>query len=204
MATQVPSFQDICEQRYSAKSFDGNAISDEHAQMIADMIRLAPTSFNLQPWRVQVVTDKETKEKLQGASWGQPQVGNSSHLYVFCANQDVLALADRLEERMLAVGEPKEKVEGFLGMLRGFLGNMSKEQVVAWTQRQVYIALSHGLNAAQSLGIGSCPIEGFSPEQYKEILQIPDHLVPTVVMVVGNANDSTHAKLRFEHDEMFF
>jgi len=47
------------------------------------------TSYGLQPFRVLVITDKETKEKLRAAAFNQPQLTTASHIFVFAAKQDV-------------------------------------------------------------------------------------------------------------------
>lgn len=197
-------FQEIVRTRYAAKSFDDRPISDVAIAELMDLIRLAPTSANIQPWRVKVVSDPETKAALLEAAWNQPQITSCSHLFVFCANTDLTALLDRLEERMLAAGTPKESVDAYIGAVRGFLDGMEEAARLGWAQRQTFIALGNGLNGAKALGFDACPMEGFAPDAFTKVLGLPDTLVPTVLMPIGYANDEPHPKLRFEIDEMFF
>lgn len=199
------NFKDIVETRYAVKSFDGKMIPEDKILQLKDMMRFAPTSFNLQPWQARVVTEAELKEKLRPASWNQPQITTCSHLFVFCANTELEALTDRLEERLIREGAmPEEKVKGFTQLIRQFVARFDSVQRLAWAQRQTYIALANGMNGARALGFDSCPIEGFDPQAYKQILSLPESLVPTVVMAVGYASDTPRPKLRFHHDEMFF
>ena len=93
---------------------------------------------------------------------------------------------------------------GFIGMIRDFIQGLDAPARLTWAQRQTYIALANGLNGTKSLGFDSCPMEGFEPEAFAEILQLSDHLVPTVLMAIGNASDTTRPKLRFRPEEMFF
>jgi nitroreductase len=48
------------------------------------MIRFAPSALNLQPWKINVVTDQKVKEELNPAAFNQEQVTICSHLFVFC------------------------------------------------------------------------------------------------------------------------
>ncbi len=59
------------------------------------MIRFAPSALNLQPWKVKVVTDEDTKKKLSAASMEQAQINSCSHLLVFCADTDLSGKAER-------------------------------------------------------------------------------------------------------------
>jgi len=198
------NFKEIVASRYAVKSFNGESIPEDKIGELKEMMLLAPTSFNLQPWKVQIVKDTVLKEKLKPVSWNQPQITTSSHVFVICANTDLDALAKRLEKRMLEEGGNPEKSKMFMGMIWGFLHKLDEPSKLIWAQRQAYIALSHGMNGAKALGFDSCPIEGFDPDAYSEILALPENLVPTVVMPVGYASDSPRPKLRFYTEEMFF
>ena len=60
------------------------------------------------------------------------------------------------------------------------------------------------MNGAKALGFDSCPIEGFDAKAYSEILNLPQSLIPIVIMAVGYANDIPRSKIRFHSEEMFF
>ncbi len=197
------NFKEIVNSRYATKSFDSEVVPGEKIDELIELIRHAATSFNLQPWVVRIVRDGETKAKLQPASWNQPQITTCSDLFVFCANTDLESLADRLDAQMRESGVPEESIEGFMGMVRPFVGGLHGNARLSWAQRQTYIALANGINGAKSLGLDSCPMEGFDPGQYAEFLGLPDHLVPTVLMPVGYANDSARGKLRFSREHLF-
>src|SRR3989338_1034177 len=92
-------FIEIIRNRYATKKFDGRQVPEDRVAKLKEMIRLAPSSFNIQPWKIKVITDKETKEKLLPVSYNQPQVTTCSHLLVFCANTDIEGLIDRLQEQ---------------------------------------------------------------------------------------------------------
>ena len=197
-------FEQIVKTRYATKKFDGRKIDEAKMKKLRDMIRLAASSYNFQPWKIRVVTDPAVKEKLQAASWNQPQITTCSHLLVFCADTDLKTRIGRLTEQMMADGVPAENVEAFGKMLRSFEEKTQGEHRLAWAQRQVYLALGNALNGAKALGFDSCPMEGFDPKEYARILDLPTHLVPTSVCPVGYAADTPRPKRRLEEKDVFF
>ena len=58
-------FKDIVMQRYATKQFDGRIVEEQKLFALLDLIRFSPSAFNLQPWKVKVVT--ATKIKAQAA-----------------------------------------------------------------------------------------------------------------------------------------
>ncbi|MCA9477689.1 MAG: NAD(P)H-dependent oxidoreductase [Nanoarchaeota archaeon] len=197
-------FSEIVKKRYATKKFTGEMIPQDKIDELLDLVRLAPSSFGLQQFKVKVVTDKEMKEKLQAASWNQPQITTCSHLLVFCAYTDVPKRIKQFGELMTAAGVPAENVQGFTDMTSGFVSNLSKEALLAWTSRQAYIALDHAMLGATALGFDSCPMEGFDAAAYSKILELPENTVPVVICPVGIAADEPRPKLRVSKDDLFF
>lgn len=190
--------------RYATKKFDGKKIPEGKLHELLEIIRYSASSFGLQPWKIKVVSDQKLKDELMAASWGQPQVGTASHVLVFCADTDISPLIGRLENLLIANGASKESLKGYVDIMRNFEKGMPADAKLAWAQKQAYIALGNALNGAKSLGFDSCPMEGFEPAKYSEILGLPKNLVPTLVCPVGYAADKPHQKARFPAKDVFF
>jgi len=196
-------FEKIVQERYATKSFDGRKISESKVNKLLDLIRYAASSFNIQPWKILVITDQKIKEKLSPVSWNQAQITTCSHLLVFCADRNVAANIDKLEKLMIENGAEAEKIKPYVDVMRNFEKNLNEEQKLAWAQRQTYLALGNALNGAKSLGFDSCPMEGFDPKAYAKILNLPSNLVPTALCPIGYASDKPKPKLRFPAEEVF-
>ena len=192
-------FEKIVNERYATKLFDGRKIPESKVSKLLDMIRYAPSSFNIQPWVVKVITDQKLKERLTPASMNQKQIESCSHLLVFCANKDIAGNIDRLEKLMKKAGADTR----YIDIMRGFDKSLSDEQKLAWAQMQTYLALGNALNGAKALGFDSCPMEGFDPVAYAKILNLPANLVPTALCPIGYAADKQKEKLRFPKEEVF-
>ena len=197
-------FSEIVQKRYATKQFTGEQIPEDKIDALLEIIRMSASSFGLQPWKVKVIFDKETKDMLLAHSYNQPQVTSCSHLLVFCANTNVTAQIDKYEQLLKDAGTPEEKVTGYIGIMRGAEKGMTDEQKLTWAQKQVYIAIGNAINGAKSLGFDSCPMEGFDSGKYNEILNLPDNLKATVIVPVGIAADKPNPKIRFSKEELFF
>ena len=195
-------FKDIVEKRYATKKFNKKKVPENLVKELLEMIRLSASSFNLQPWKIKVVTDQEVKKKLTPVSWNQPQIESCSHLLVLCA--DVEVKIDKLEQLMLNNGAKKEDIASYMKMIRDFVKRLNEKEKLEWAKRQVYIMLGNAINGAKSLGFDSCPMEGFDAVQYSKILGLPKNIVPTALCAIGYADDTPKPKLRFPKEEVFF
>lgn len=190
-------------ERYATKLFDKRKLPESKVDTLLEIIRYAPSSFNIQPWVVQIVTDQATKERLSGASWNQPQITSCSHLLIFCANTDILANIEDLEKLMIGNGAKPSEIKQPIDMMKNFEKGLDRNQKLAWAQRQTYLALGNALNGAKFLGFDSCPMEGFDPKEYSNILNLPDNIVPTALCPIGYAKDKPNPKLRFPKEKVF-
>jgi nitroreductase len=165
--------------RYATKKFDpSRRIAPEHWSALEQAALLAPSSYGLQPWKFVVVTDPALRQKLRAVSWNQPQITDASHLIVFARRAEMTpADVQRWIDRVADVRKaPPAALAGFRDMMLGTIanpGSVPGGSFDTWTSRQVYIALGFFLSAAAMLGIDTCPMEGFDPDQYDHLLGLP-------------------------------
>jgi nitroreductase len=197
-------FRDIVMRRYATKKFDGRTVPEAKMKELSELIRFAPSALNVQPWKIKVVTDPKMKERLRPASYDQEQITTCSHLLVFCANTDFRGLLERLERLMTEAKVPGGDVKMVMEMAREYFLARTPEAQLAMAQHHVFLALGNALNGAKSLGLDSCPMGGFDPQEYARILGLPPNLVPTMLCPVGYAADRPEPKVRFPAEEIFF
>ena len=197
-------FKQIIMSRYAAKKFNGRTVEDKKIDELLEIIRMAPSSFNIQPWKIKIITDQKLKEKLRKVSWNQEQVTGCSHLLVFCADKDIMGKINKLESQLKQAGMPQESLRAYVDMMRGAFKEMDESKRLSWAQRQTYLPLENALLGAKALGFDSCPMEGFDAVQYSKILGLPKNLVPTALCAIGYADDTPKPKLRFAKEEVFF
>jgi nitroreductase len=161
------------EWRYATKAFDARKLPDATWAALEESLRLAPSSYGLQPWKFIVVNDPALRAKLRPVSWNQSQVTDASHLVVFARRTEVTEtdVNEFFNQMVSERGADATKLEPYRQMM---LGGVVKGKDAAaqkdWAARQVYIALGQLMGAAAAMAIDTCPLEGIDPDAYTEIL----------------------------------
>lgn len=175
--------------RYATKKFDPDKkVSVADIKLLKEAIRLSASSYGLQLYKVLVVSDCELRERLQPASQGQNQVTEASHLFVFCHYTD--ARHEDIDAYLRLTAQIRkldiDDLSGYGNHMKMKIAEKSPAEKTAWLQRQPYIALGNLLAACAELNIDACPMEGFDPERYNEILGLREQgLSAVVVTAVG-------------------
>lgn len=204
MSSAVVSTEQLLQQlhwRYATKKFDATKkIADDLWQTLVESLVLAPSSFGLQPWKFFVVTNPETRQQLVEHTWGQTQVVDASHLVVLAFKQNLsTADVDRYMKNISDVRQvPVENLQGFAKVINGFLDKPPYPlDIDEWSKRQVYIALGQFMTSAALLGIDTCPIEGFNPAKYDEVLGLTELGYASVVLCPAGyrADDDKNAAM---------
>lgn len=196
--------------RYATKKFDPTQkIAPELWAKLEQAIILSPSSYGLQPWKFIVVTDPAVRQRLHPVSYNQPQILDASHLVVFAAkNPPTPADVERHVRRTAQVrGQTPESLDGLRKAMLGSLSRMTEQAAHAWAARQAYIALGVFLSASAMMGVDACPMEGFQPEKYDEILGLKEKGLASVVIATAGYRlpDDPAGKLaksRFDVDDV--
>jgi nitroreductase len=166
--------------RHACKEFDpARKIPDEDFAFLLEIVRLSPSSFGLEPWRLVVLQSPVLREKLLRDTWGaQKTLPTASHFVLFFARNKDQMMPDSAyihhimrDVQKLPDDVAKARREKYLNFLTNDFQLLQRDGAVeAWTDRQVYIALGNMLTAAALLGIDSCPVEGFAAEKLAGVL----------------------------------
>jgi nitroreductase len=197
--------------RYATKKFNSEKkISNSDLEILKEAIQLSSSSYGLQPYKVLIIENKEIRKQLQPASWGQSQITDASHLFVFASETNVDAeYITRYADNMAKTRNiPFDSVKGYADFMIGNISTLTPEKQLIWAQKQAYLALGNLLNAAAELKIDVTPMEGFLPEQYNEILGLTEKgLHATLVATIGYRHDEDdtqhYAKVRKPITELF-
>lgn len=191
--------------RYAVKKFDKTKkVSELDLQKIKDAIRMAPTSFGLQPFKVYILENPEIREKVKAESFGQAQVTDASHLFVFVARSDfktrIMEYCDLIEKKSESVFDRVKEEATMLG----FTTMKTDEGRKRYASEQAYVALGFGLAACTELQIDSCPMGGFHPGKVAEVLGLSDNEEVVAYMAVGyRLEDCKYPKARFDDGDIF-
>lgn len=175
--------------RYAVKKFDENKfLTQEQVNTLKEAFNLTPTSYGLQPIKLIVISNKEIQEQLVPHSWNQQQVAQASHLLVISIPKEITTTdVDNYFKLVKEIrNTPDSILNPFKEMLSNSIASKTKEELHEWMKNQAYIALGNLMTVAAYEKIDSCPMEGFIPEKYDEILGLDKHnLTSILVLPVG-------------------
>lgn len=169
--------------RRAVKHYDNKAtMPAQDFEKLMDSVLLSPTSYNIQNWRFVRISDKHKRLRLKQAAWGQQQVEDASEVLILCA--DSQAWSDR-PERYWANTESSVQ-EMILPMIESFYTGKKQTQRDE-TMRSCGMAAQTLMLSAKALGYDSCPMIGFDNEQVANIINLPEHHVICMMIVIGKA-----------------
>jgi nitroreductase len=172
--------------RYATKKFDDSkSLTGNQINTLKEAFNLTATSYGLQPIKLVIVNDKKIQEQLVEHSWNQQQVVQASHVLVICI-QDQLDEND-IEKYFSLVKEirntPDEILTPFKNYLKEDVSKKTTKELVPWMKNQAYIALGNLMTVAAIEKIDSCPMEGFNPAKYDEILELDKYNLKSVLVL---------------------
>lgn len=152
--------------RKSVRVYEDRPIEDDNKQAILQAALQAPTAGNQCLYTILDITDAALKERLAVTCDNQPFIATAPLVLIFCA--DVHRWYEAFCRHIPQVRRPD-------------VGDLFLAQADA------LIAAQNAVVAAESLGIGSCYIGDITEnyETHKELLHLPDHVVPAAMLVFG-------------------
>lgn len=210
------NLSELAARRYTTKHYDpAKEISPALLAQLWDLLRLAPSSVNSQPWHFVVAGTAEGKAKILPAilDFNHARVTDAAQVVVLCARAP---LTEEHLRRVLAREEKDGRFETAELKAAGdagrhhFVGlnSATPEAQFAWAGKQVYLALGQLLLGAAALGIDSTPIEGFDAEKMDALLGLRERGFRSVVVAsLGyrseNDGNATRPKSRLSAEEIF-
>jgi nitroreductase/dihydropteridine reductase len=189
------------EWRYAVKKFNPDKfLSEEKLDKLKQAFNLTATSYGLQPIKLLVVNNKVLQQELVKFSYGQKQVAEASHVFVICIEKqiDKKFIHDYFARVQQIRNTSDEILDSFKGALVESFSKKEREEVKSWATNQAYLALGTLLTVCALEEIDACPMEGFQPNSYDELLGLDQlKLTSVLVLPVGyRANDDMFATLK--------
>ena len=179
--------------RYATKRMNGTKVPQEKVDRILEAIRLAPTSFGLQPFKVIVVENPELRKRIHAEACPQPQIIEGSHILVFAAikNIDTQQVEDYLQLIAETRGTTMESLNDFRAMFGGIVSGTEDRNFV-WTARQAYIAFGVGIVAASLEDVDATPMEGFNAQALDKVLGLDEQNLSAVTILALGYRDEAN------------
>ena len=175
--------------RYATKKFDTERkLAADQISTLKSAFDLTATSFGLQPLKLVIVADDKLKASLIQHSYNQQMVGDCSHLLVFCIEPGVDE--NYIRDHFNLIEEVRKTSRDILNPYQDYLIQHFKDkpsdEVDDWMTKQAYLAMGNLLTVCAMEEIDACPMEGFDPKQYDQLLGLKEKgLRSVLVMPVG-------------------
>jgi len=188
----MSEFTALVKNRRSAMKFVENvSISSTEMDDIMNLVKFAPSAFNLQHTHYVVVTDAETKERVYEAAQRQYKVKTASAVILVLGNKEAHQHVGPIHEGLLHLGvmdqrEFDQTVSSVQAFYEGGGEAFKRDEAI----RNASLSAMLFMLAAKEKGWDTCPMIGFDPEAVRQILSIPDHYVPAMMITIGKEDVS--------------
>lgn len=172
--------------RYATKKFDASRVlSEDQIDVIKQAFNLTATSFGLQTLRLIVLKNKVIREELVAHAYYQKQVVDASHLLVICIQNNITNTdVDTHFKNVQTIRETPETIlEPFKNDLKSMMASKSLTEREDWSTKQAYIALGNLMTVCAAEHIDACPMEGFNPAAFDDVLNLKDKNLKSVLLL---------------------
>lgn len=189
-------FKLLVEQRRSANNFDETVrITREELNEIFQLAKLAPSAYNLQHTRYVVVDEEELKLKLKKAAYGQHKVGTASAAIIVLGDVKGYEKAQQIYEGQLHLGimDQQQYDQTLQTIQSSYESNerFQRDEAI----RSASLSAMMLMLAAKSRGWDTCPMIGYDEQAVQELLHIPGHLAPVMMITIGKEK-TNHPRIR--------
>jgi nitroreductase len=158
-------------QRRSIKSFKPDPISPELLRQLVELTVAAPSSYNLQDWRIVVVQDPEQRVALGVACYNQPQIVQAPINFVFAVDvkageRDITPII----QQGIQTGAWSEGTANYFKKAIPDFAVTLGDKVREYAIKDAMIAATHTMLAAEGLGLSTCMMNGWSEDKVKAVI----------------------------------
>jgi nitroreductase len=196
---------EVLRERRATEHFDSQfEVPEVYLNAILNFAGQAPSGYNLQPWRFIVVRDLANRQRLQKVAFGQPKIAEAPVVIIALGmKEEVKKRAAEIFREGLrrGIGKP-EKLDATINGALKFLGT---QQMEAWVNRHVMIAVTTMMLVAEAYGFDTAPMEGFDEAGVKREFNVADEASVVALLAIGRRSGPDKAYPgRFDLDEIVF
>ncbi|ASA20859.1 nitroreductase family protein [Paenibacillus donghaensis] len=185
----MSNFTDLVSSRRSANNFvEGVTIPQKELEELFATARLAPSAYNLQHAHYKVITDEKMKETIRSAAYGQYKIHTASAVIAVLGDKEAYLNAPEIYGGLKLLGAlTPEEFDAQMDMIQG--AHTGKDQFLRDEAiRNASLSAMLFMLAAKDQGWDTCPMIGYDEEAVKNALQLPDNLIPVMLITIGQDN----------------
>ncbi|GBD91451.1 putative NAD(P)H nitroreductase MhqN [bacterium BMS3Abin04] len=175
----------LFNERRSVNHFDKDKNIDEsQIKEIINLAVLAPSAFNLQPWRILVVKSEESKKRLFDLANSQEKILEAPATLIIIGDKEGYSDTNPVWKEMLqSVGGNREMVDG-AKQAASFLYGSSEERKLKFAESNAGLLAMSIMIAAKEFGVDTHPMSGIDFDGiHKEFnLKEPESVVMAICL----------------------
>ena len=189
----MTDFVQLVKERRSANNFLPNhPITEEDLKEIFELLKLAPSAYNLQHANYITVMNPEVKDKLMEAANGQYKVHSASAVILVLGDKKAFHDAAKLNEGLLMLGVlNQQEYDDMVNSTVDFYESRGEQFQRDDAIRNASLSAMLFMLAAKEKGWDTCPMIGFDAEAVKEILDVDDQYEVVLMMTIGKEKEAS-------------
>ena len=176
----------ITERRSAANFLPNHPITEEELEKIFNVVKFAPSAFNLQHTNYVVVLDENVKNKIYEEAAQQYKVKSASAVIFVLGDKKAYEDAARLYEGMkllgiLSAGQYEDMVKDTVAFYESRGEIFQKDEAI----RNASLSAMLFMLAAKDQGWDTCPMIGFDMARVHELLQLDKEMEIALMITIG-------------------
>ncbi|MEK3718418.1 MULTISPECIES: nitroreductase family protein [unclassified Paenibacillus] len=205
---QNNDFVNILTGRRSIRQYDEDVkISEEEMHAMIQKASLAPSSANMQPWRLIVVHSPEGKDKLRPlVQFNTRQNDTSAAMLIILGDTQSDLYVEKIYDTAVEQGKmPKDIRDKQVTQILGMYPQIPRELKIEIAKIDASLFAMQLMLVARAHGYDTNPMAGFERDQIVSAFDLDDHrYVPVMILSIGKAKDEGHESVRLGSEEITF
>ncbi|MFC3749359.1 nitroreductase family protein [Paenibacillus sp. GCM10012306] len=201
-------FASIVKERRSVRNYDENfKISKEELSEIIAEASLAPSSANMQPWRVVVVDTPEGKEKLRPlVRFNTLQNDTSSAMLLIFGDTESYLNVEEIYNTAVEQGKmPAEVRDSQVQTILSMYPTLPKELKIEVAKIDSSLFAMQLMLVARAHGYDTNPMAGFEVDQVAKAFDLDEErYAPVMIISIGKAKEAGYESVRLSSDKITF
>lgn len=192
-------FSDLVRQRRSCHHFmAGFRLSDASFFEILQDVRYTPSGYNAQPWEFLLIRDEAQRKAVQSLAFGQDHIMTSGNIVILLGNTE---FGKDEQERICKYWEYRLPPEKLKAMKSSLMKERPAEQKRDMVIRNCALAGMTFMYSAKSKGFITCPMMGFSQGRLAKLLELPEKIIPVLMIAIGKPDPENPEPAQLERKE---
>jgi len=183
----------LFNERRSVNHFDTTrSIDDNLLKEIVNLAVLAPSGFNLQPWRIVAVKTKDSRQKLYELANSQVKVLEAPVTLIIVADKEGYSDSNPVWKEMLqSVGGDLKIVDG-AKKAAAYLYGSSEERKIKFAESNAGLLSMALMISAAEFGVDSHPMSGIDFDGIHKTFGLKESETVVMIISLGYFDSSKH------------